>query len=168
MTAVNAHSRRLLLAALALCALPAPAADEVALREAMRAYERAWNERDVVAWTALTTVDLHYQETYLHTDEARQMTTRDRSRRAFESAITGFDFKWEPLRIHIKPDGSATAVMRVLQLALPRTGDKYAATFETNPAIARWRVDEGRWKLYHYVTYKEQAREIVRSEGLMN
>ena len=165
---MNTLSRRTLLATLALCALPAAAApDEAALREAMAAYERAWNQRDVAAWTALTTGDLHYQETYLHTDPERQMTTRERSLRAYRSGIDAFDFKWQPLRIHMKPDGSATAVMRVVQLALPRTGDQYAATFETNPAIARWRVDEGRWKLYHYVTYKELAREIVRAEGLM-
>lgn len=166
---MNALSRRTLLATLALCSLPAGAAtDEAALREAMFAYERAWNQRDVAAWKNLVTADLLYQETYLHTDPERQMTTRDRSLRAFQSGIDAFDFKWMPLRIHMKPDGaSATAVMRVVQLALPRTKGKYAATFETNPAIARWRVDEGRWRLYHYVTYKELAREIVRTEGLM-
>ncbi len=167
--AMNALSRRLLLAALAFGPLVAGAApDEAALREAIARYERIWNERDVAAWKDAVTADLHYQETYLHTDPERQMTTRERSLRAFESAITGFDFKWEPLRIHMKPDGSATVVMRVVQLALPRTGGKYAATFETNPAIARWRVDEGRWKLYHYVTYAPYAREIVNTEKLMN
>lgn len=167
MNAVSSK-RRFVLAILALAALPAGAApDEAALRDAMARYAQAWNQRDVAAWTGLTTADLHYQESYLHTDEARQMTTRERSRRAFESAITGFDFEWEPLRIHFRPDGSATAVMRVRQLALPRSGDKYAAVFETNPAIARWRVDEGRWKLYHYVTYAPYAREIVKTEGLM-
>lgn len=161
-------TRRLALAVLALAAWPAWAApDEAALREAMARYAQAWNQRDVAAWTDLTTADLHYQETYLHTDEARQMTTRDRSRRAFDFAVSAFDFQWEPLRIHFRPDGSATAVMRVVQLALPRTGDKYAAVFETNPAIARWRVEGGRWKLYHYVTYAPYAREIVSTEGLM-
>jgi SnoaL-like domain len=139
---------------------------DAALREAMARYERAWNDRDVAAWTVLTTADLHYHETYLHTDPERQMITRERSRRAFESAIAGFDFKWQPLRIHYKPGGSATAVMHVVQYALPRTGDKYAAVYETNPAIARWRIDEGRWKLYEYVTYKPMAAEIVRAEGL--
>jgi hypothetical protein len=163
-----ALTRRVVLAALALSALPAWAApDEAALREAMARYAQAWNQRDVAAWNGLTSADLHYQESYLHTDESRQMTTRERSRRAFESAITGFDFEWEPLRIHFRPDGSATAVMRVRQFALPRSGDKYAAVFETNPAIARWRVDDGRWRLYHYVTYAPYAREIVRAEGLM-
>ena len=94
------------------------------------------------------------------------MNTRERSLRAFQSGIDAFDFKWEPLRIRFKPDGSATAVMRVVQLALPRTGDKYAAPFETNPAIARWRVEDGRWKLYQYVTYKPLAAGIARAEGL--
>ena len=155
------------LAALALLiGLPARATDEAALREAMARYEQAWNQRDVGAWKNLVTADLLYQETYLHTDEARQMNTRERSLRAFQSGIDAFDFKWEPLRIRFKPDGSATAVMRVVQLALPRTGDKYAATFETNPAIARWRVEDGRWKLYHYVTYKPLAAGIAQAEGL--
>jgi hypothetical protein len=164
---MNALSRRLILAALALCSLPAaPATDEAALRDAMVHYERAWNQRDVAAWKDLVTTDLLYQETYLHTDEARQMNTRERSLRAFQSGIDAFDFKWEPLRIYMKPDGSATAVMRVVQLALPRSNGKYAATFETNPAIARWRVVDGRWQLYHYVTYKGLAQEIVRAEGL--
>lgn len=161
-------SRRTLLAGLALCSLPAAAAtDEAALRQAMRAYERAWNRRDIAAWKDLVTADLHYQESYLHTDPDRQMTTRERSLRAIESGVKAFDFKWEPLRVHKKPDGSVTAVMRVVQLALPRINGKYTATFETNPAIARWRVEDGRWKLYHYVTYAPYAKEIVNSEGLM-
>lgn len=157
----------LILAALAFGPqVTAAAPDEAALREAIARYERIWNQRDVAAWKDAVTADLHYQETYLHTDEARQMTTRERSLRAYQSGIDAFDLKWEPLRIHIKPDGSATVVMRVVQLALPRTNGKYAATFETNPAIARWRVEDGRWKLYHYVTYKPLAREIVASERL--
>ena len=165
---MNHLSRRHFLPTLALCPFPAMSApDEAALREAIARYERIWNQRDVAAWKNIVTADLHYQETYLHTDEARQMTTRERSLRAYQSGIDAFDFKWEPLRIRMKPDGRATVVMRVVQLALPRTGNKYAATFETNPAIARWRVEDGQWKLYHYVTYKEMAREIVSSEGLM-
>jgi ketosteroid isomerase-like protein len=161
--------RRLFLTALVVAGTEtwASAPDEAALRKAMARYAQAWNRRDVAAWNNLVTADLHYNESYLHTDEARQMTTRDRSRRAFESAITGFDFEWQPLRIHFKPDGSATAVMRVVLLALPKTNGKYAATFETNPAIARWRVEDGRWKLYHYVTFAPYAREIVSSEGLL-
>lgn len=161
--------RRCLLAWTLLAALPgyAAAPDEAALREAIARYERTWNQRDVAAWKEQVTADLHYQETYLHTDPDRQMTTRERSLRAYQQGIDAFDFKWEPLRIHLKPDGTATVVMRVRQFALPRTGDKYAATFETNPAIARWRVDDGRWKLYHYVTFAAMAREIVASEGLM-
>lgn len=167
---MSGRSRRTILVAAAGAALAvrsvAAGRDEAALREAMAAYERAWNQRDVSAWKNLVTDDLHYQETYLHTDPDRQMTTRERSLRAFEGAITGFDFAWEPLRIRFKPDGTVTAVMRVVQRALPKTGGKYAATFETNPAIARWRVDNGRWRLYHYVTYAPYAQEIVRTEGL--
>ena len=163
--------RRTVLAALSLAAVTAlldahAAPDEAALREAITRYERIWNARDVAAWREAVTADLHYQETYLHTDEARQMTTRERSLRAFQSGIDSFDFSWQPLRIHIKPDGTATVVMRVVQNALPRTNGRYAATFETNPAIARWRVEGGRWKLYHYVTFAAQAREIVASERL--
>ena len=162
-------TRRLFLAALALASTGslAATADEAALHKTMARYAQAWNERDVAAWNDLVTADLHYNETYLHTDEARQMTTRDRSRRAFESAITMFDFEWQPLRIHFKPDGTATAVMRVLKLALPKTNGQYTATFEINPAIARWRVEDGRWRLYHYVTYDPYALEIVKTEGLL-
>ena len=169
MTAPPRFDRRRLLAWTLLAALPVHAAPlgEAALREAIARYERTWNQRDVAAWKEQVTADLHYQETYLHTDPDRQMTTRERSMRAYQYGIDAFDFKWEPLRIHMKPDGSATVVMRVVKLALPRTGDRYAATFETNPAIARWRVEDGRWKLYHYVTFDAMAREIVASEGLM-
>jgi len=42
-----------LLACAPLLAQAAP--DEASLRDAMGAYERAWNQRDVAAWTALTT-----------------------------------------------------------------------------------------------------------------
>ncbi len=139
-------TRRLFLVALAVASTVtfAAALDEAALRQAMARYAQAWNQRDVAAWNNLVTADLHYNESFLHTDEARQMTTRDRARRAFESAMTGFDFEWQPLRIHFKPDGSATAVMRVVQRALPKTNGKYAATFETNPAIARSMAGRGR------------------------
>lgn len=165
---MNRPKRRLLLSSLVLVpwVTLAAAPDEAALRDAMARYERAWNTRDVAAWKKLVTDDLHYHETYLHTDPARQMTTRESSLRAFRSGIEAFDFKWEPLRIHFRPDGSATAVMRVVQLALPKTNGKYAGRFETNPSIARWRVEGGRWRLYQYVTYTPYAREIVSKEGL--
>jgi hypothetical protein len=160
-------SRRGLLLAVACAPFGAAAADEAGLREAMQRYARAWNERDIAAWKSLVTDDLHYQESYLHTDEARQMTTRDRSLRAFESAITGFDFEWKPLKIHFRSDGSATAVMHVVQRALPKTNGKYTAIFETNPAIARWRLVNGRWQMYHYVTYAPYAKQLVATEKLL-
>ncbi len=169
MTATESPARRHLLVGALLAALTAQAApvDEAALREAIARYERTWNDRNVEAWKEQVTADLHYHETYLHTDPDRQMNTRERALRAYQHGIDAFDFKWEPLRIHMKPDGSATVVMRVVQFALPRKDNKYAATFETNPAIARWRVEDGRWKLHQYVTFQPMAREIVATEGLL-
>ena len=150
----------LIFAALVFGPPSAAAADEAALREAIARYERIWNERDVAAWKEAVTADLLYEETFTTALlESRRINSRERAQPVFELSARDFSFKWEPLRIVMKPDGSATAVMRVVQTA-------NNATFETNPAIARWRVEDGRWKLYHYVTHKPQAREIVASERL--
>ena len=106
------------------------------------------------------TADLLYDETFTAAlAEGRKLNSRERAQPVFEMSARDFSFKWEPLRVHAKPDGSVTAVMRVVQTA-------GGTAFETNPAIARWRVEDGRWKLYHYVTHKPYAREIVRAEGL--
>ncbi len=156
--------RTALFAATLLAGVPAlaqGAPDEAALRKAMAAYERAWKQRDVEAWKGLVTADLLYEETFTSAlAESRRINSRERAQPVFETSARDFSFKWEPLRIVMKPDGSATAVMRIVQTA-------NNATFETNPAVARWRVDDGRWKLYHYVTHKPHAREIVSAEGLM-
>lgn len=156
-------SRRTLLVALTVTVATMPAAaavDEAALRAAMAAYERAWKQRDVAAWKDLVTADLLYEETFTSALlESRRINSRERAQPVFETSARDFAFTWEPLRVVMKPDGSATAVMRIVQTA-------NNATFETNPAIARWRVEDGRWKLYHYVTHKPHAREIVRNEGL--
>ena len=150
----------LILAALVFGPPTAAADDEAALREAIARYERAWNQRDVAAWKDLVTADLLYEETFTASLlESRKINTREKAQPVFEMSARDFSFEWVPLRILSKPDGSATAVMRIVQTA-------GTSTFETNPAIARWRVEEGRWKLYHYVTHKPHAREIVRAEGL--
>ena len=160
---MNTLSRRTLLAlSWTVLAIPAQSAEpgEAALREAVAAYERAWNQRDVAAWRALVAADLLYEETFTAAlADSRKINSRDRAQPVFETSARDFSFKWEPLRIHAKADGSATVVMRVVQTA-------GGTAFETNPAITRWRVEDGRWKLYHYVTHKPQAREIVRAEGL--
>ena len=146
--------------AFGLPALVQAAPDEAALREAIVRYQRAWTQRDVAAWKELVTADLLYEETFTAAlAESRKINSRERAQPIFEASARDFLFQWEPMRIRIKPDGSATAVMRVVQTA-------NNSNFETNPAIARWRVEDGRWKLYHYVTHKPHAAEIVRAEGL--
>lgn len=158
-------SRRLMpclaLAALAFGSpIAAAAPNEASLREAIVRYERIWKERDVAAWKEAVTADLLYEETFTTAlAESRRINSRERAQPVFEASARDFSFTWEPLRIVMKPDGSATAVMRIVQTA-------NNATFETNPAIARWRFEDGRWKLYHYVTHKPHAREIVASERL--
>jgi hypothetical protein len=41
-----------------------------------------------------------------------------------------------------------------------------AASFTTDPAITRWRLESGRWKLTHFITHLAYAKEIVAEEGL--
>jgi hypothetical protein len=152
----------LLILAVLTCGPSAAAAatDEAALLEAIATYERIWNQRDVAAWKEAVTADLLYEETFTSALlESRRINTRERAQPVFELSARDFSLKWQPLRIVMKPDGSATAVMRIVQTA-------NNASFETNPAIARWRIEDGRWKLYHYVTHAPHAREIVASERL--
>jgi len=162
--------RHALIAALMAVAAPATFAqssDEAALREAIARFQKAWNARDMAAWEELVTDDVRLQETYYHTDEARQINNRERSRPQFENNFKSFDLDWTVQRIKMQPEGRATAVMTMRQHALPRGADgRYAASFTTDPAITRWRLEGGRWRLAHLVTHKAYAREIVAKEGL--
>lgn len=165
-------SRRQLLVALGpLLALPrvaaAQTADEAALRDAIARFQQAWNARDMAAWERLVTDDVHLQETYAYTSESRQINNRERSRPQFENNFRSFDLDWAVKRIKLEPGGRATVAMTLRQHALPRGADgRYAGSFVTDPAITRWRLEGGRWRLAHFVTHGHQAREIVRSEGL--
>ena len=155
-----------------LMAVAAPAAfsetgGEAALREAIAGFQRAWNARDMAAWEALVTDDVRLQETYYHTDESRQINNRERSRPQFENNFKSFDLDWSVQRIKMLPEGRATVVMTMRHHALPRGADgRYAASFTTDPAITRWRLEGGRWRMAHFVTHQAYAREIVAKEGL--
>lgn len=162
--------RRAVIVALMIVAAPAllaQSSDETALRDAIARFQAAWNARDIAAWEQLVTDDVLLQDTYAHTDESRQINTRDRARPQFETNFNSFDLDWSVQRIKILPGGRATAVMTMRQHALPRAADgRYAASFVTDPAITRWRLEGGRWRLAHLVTHKPYAREIVAKEGL--
>lgn len=143
------------------------ATDEAALRDAIERFRQAWNARDMTAWEQLVADDMHLQETYYHTAESYKINTRERSRPQFENNFKSFDLEWSVQRIKLLPDGRATVAMKMVQHALPRGADgRYAGSFVTDPAITRWRVEGGQWRLHHFVTFQPQAREIVSKEGL--
>jgi ketosteroid isomerase-like protein len=167
---LHLQRRHALIAALAALAAPAAfaqAGDEAALRETIARFQQAWNARDIAAWEQLVTDDVLLQETYYHTAESRQINNRERSRPQFENNFKSFDLDWTVQRIKLLPEGRAIAVMTLRQHALPRGADgRYAASFTTDPAITRWRLEGGRWRLAHLVTHQAYAREIVSKEGL--
>ena len=162
--------RQILVAALLGAAAPlafAQSNDETALREAIGRFQKAWNARDMAAWDQLVTDDVLLQQTYTHTDESKQINNRERSRPQFESNFKMFDLDWTVQRIKLSPDGRATVVMTMRQHALPRGADgRYAASFTTDPAVTRWRLEGGRWRMSQFVTHAGSARDVISKEGL--
>jgi len=139
------------------------AAGEAALREALREYEQTWNRHDVKAWAAMMTADVWFTEA---SDFYERMKGRDKVVPLFEYNVKNSDIKWEILRVRMMPDGTATVALRNVTSILPVTNGKYAAVFDSNPSASRWRVEDGRWKMFFFTSDKGWARDVIKKDGL--
>lgn len=166
------HRRRSLVQiAASVLALPelafsAPAkatATEASLRQAMANYVSTWNRHDVQAWSSLLTDDIWYTEA---DDYYQRMKGRKAVVAFFGDLVKTTDLKWEVARVKMMPDGTASVVLRHFALILPKTGGKYASSFESSPTFSRWRIDNGRWRMFYYTSYKGAALVEMKKDGL--
>jgi hypothetical protein len=134
---------------------------EASLRDAIAHYAQAWNTHDLAAWTTFLTADVDYGDPYSWGGKGR-----DGAVAKYEYNLKNQDLKWEAVRLKLMPDGTATVLMRTEFGVLPITDGKYKLVFKTYPAISRWRIEDGQWRMFFFTTLDSRAAEIVRTEGL--
>jgi ketosteroid isomerase-like protein len=144
-------------------AQPKSDATEASLREAIAQYLKAWNRHDTKAWSAMLTDDIWYTE-------ARDYYQRMKGKKAvlstFEYNVKNSDLVWEVRRLQMMPDGTATVVVRQVANILPKTGGKYASSFESEPSLARWRHGGGKWRLFFFTSNKGWALAEMKKDGV--
>ena len=134
--------------------------DEAGVRKAIAEYESVRNRHDVQAWAERLTSDIEFI----------WPGGRDRGREAVsasqEQYINGWDQKIELRRLRMEPNGTATAVTRVLTLKLPLRDGQYQATMTRDVVVTRWRLEGGEWRLFYFNNVAHEAQAIVKAEGL--
>jgi ketosteroid isomerase-like protein len=136
---------------------------EASLREAIAAYVATWNRHDVQAWAALLSEDIWYTEAI---DYYGRMKGRQAVVAFFGDVVKTSDLKWDITRMKVKPDGTATVVLRHFALVLPKTGDKYSSEFESTPSLSRWRIEGDRWRMYYFTSHKGTALDEMKKDGV--
>ena len=135
--------------------------NEAALRETIAQYEKAWNRHDVNAWASFLTEDVAYTDVYAWGD-----TGRDAAVEKYSYNVMNQDLKLEIVRMKLHPGDSATVVMRTEFGVLPIKDGSYKAVFKDYPAISRWRVENGQWRMYFFTSFSVRGADIVKKEGL--
>jgi ketosteroid isomerase-like protein len=139
------------------------AATETSVREAAAAYVLAWNSHDLQAWNAKLTEDVWYTEAI---DYYQRSKGRAAVNAFFGETVKTSDIAWQVTRVKLMPDGTATMVVRHSALILPKIAGKYASSFESNPSVARWRIEDGQWKLFYFTTHKGTALDAMKKDGV--
>jgi ketosteroid isomerase-like protein len=147
----------------ALCAAPPPQASEDSLREAMRKYVVAWNRHDLKAWSSMLAEDIWYTET---TDFYERLKGKKNVVLMFKDVLKTTDLNWEVIRLRMRPDGTATVVLRHVSLVPPKVNGKYKMTLESVPSVARWRFENGGWKMFFFTTHKGTALDALKKDGM--
>ena len=160
-------TRRTLLgwAALAI-ATPLRAQDkptEASLRETIKRYVSAWNSHEVQAWSSFLTDDVWYTEAI---DYYQRMKGRQAVLAFFGDTVKTSDIVWDVQQVKMMPDGTATVVMRHVSNILPKTGEKYASSFESVPSVSRWRMEGGRWRMFYFTSHKGTALAEMQKDGI--
>jgi ketosteroid isomerase-like protein len=134
--------------------------DDTSVRKAIAEYESVRNRHDVQAWAERLTSDIEFI----------WPGGRDRGREAVsvsqEQYVKGWDQKIELRRLRMEPNGTATAVMRVLTLKLPLRDGQYQGTMIRDAVVTRWRLEGGEWRWFYFNNVAHEAQAIVKDEGL--
>jgi ketosteroid isomerase-like protein len=136
---------------------------EASLREAIANYVATWNRHDVQAWAALLTDDIWYTEA---DDYYQRMKGRPAVVTFFGDVVKTSDLRWDISRVKMMPDGTATVVLGHFALILPKTGNKYASTFESTPSVSRWRFERDRWRMFYFTSHKGSALDAMKKDGV--
>jgi ketosteroid isomerase-like protein len=139
------------------------AATEASVREAAAAYVLAWNSHDLQAWNNKLTEDIWYTEAI---DYYQRSKGRAAVNAFFGETVKTSDIAWQVTRVKLMPDGTATMVVMHSALILPKKAGKYASSFESNPSVARWRIEDGQWKLFYFTTHKGTALDAMKKDGV--
>ncbi len=154
-----------------LCALPFStltaraqvAASEALLRDTISQYVAAWNRHDVRAWAEFFTDDIWYTEAV---DWYKRFQGRQAVIASFQDAVKESDLLWEVKRVRVMPDGTATVVVRHVAQILPKTGNNYRSSFESDPSVSRWRLEGGKWRMFFFTSHKGTALSEMKKDGV--
>jgi ketosteroid isomerase-like protein len=135
--------------------------NEASLKEAIASYVATWNRHDVQAWSAFLTDDIWHTEA---DDYYQRMKGRKAVVAFFGDIVKSTDLKWDVKRVKMMPDGTATVVLGHFALILPKTGEKYASTFESTPSVSRWRVESDRWRMFYFTSHKGTALVAMQKD----
>ena len=136
---------------------------EASLREAIASYVATWNRHNVQAWSAFLADDIWYTEA---SDYYERMKGRKAVLAFFGDLVKTTDLKWDIKSVKMMPDGTATVVLGHFALILPKTGGKYASTFESTPSVSRWRIERERWRMFYFTSDKGSARVAMQKDGV--
>jgi ketosteroid isomerase-like protein len=137
--------------------------NEASLRETIASYVATWNRHDVQAWSAFLTDDIWYTEA---DDYYQRMKGRPAVLAFFGDIVKSTDLRWDVKRVKIMPDGTATVALSHFALILPKTGDRYASTFESTPSVSRWRIESDRWRMFYFTSHKGSALVALQKDGV--
>lgn len=165
MTAASWHRRCAAAAAVALAAVPASAqtsGDEAAVRATLTQCVDAWNRHDPAGFgSACLTDDVWFSED--NDSFYKRWRGRAQVLGLFDYNIRNSELQWEVMRIRLLPDGTVAVQLKQRIGILPRTGDRYAQVFNSDPAFARLRSDEGAWKVFFFTSHGGWARSLLEA-----
>lgn len=142
----------------------APAAGtEGDLRNAIAQFEKAWNQHDVDAVLALMTEDVWFTQAL---DYYGRMKGKKAVKPTFEYDVKSTDLQWEVKRVRMMPDGTASVVLRQVGLIPPKTDGKYKREDVSEPSFSRWRLEDGKWRLFFFTSHKGWALDEMKKDGL--
>ena len=145
----------------ALARLPADAT-ESSLREALRHYVDAWNRHDVPAWAEVLTEDVRYIR---GVDPYRPLEGRAAVVGEVGELVRTSDLSWDIVRLRMRPESTATVVVRQTAGLLPKVDGRYAGSLESMPSVSRWRY-EGGWKMWFFSAHKDSALAAMKEDGV--
>ena len=143
-------------------ALAQALSNEAGVRAALAACVDAWNRHEPKAFgdTCLTD-DVWFSEA----DDSYYQRDRGRARvlGMLDYSIRSTDLQWEVVRTQTLPDGAVAVQLKQRTGVLPRTGNRYAKTFDSDPSFARLRREGGAWKVFFFTSHAGWARSLLQA-----